>query len=562
MGELVLRRFRIERKLGSGGFGTVFRAWDERLRRPVALKTIEAGRAGSRRVLREAQAAARLNHPGIVTLYELGEEGGCAYLVSELVEGETVDALAREGMLSDRDVAEIGAELGDALEHAHARGVVHRDIKPHNVLVAARSGRAKLMDFGVARLEGAEALTATGDVVGTIAYMAPEQADGARCGPATDTYSLALTLYECWAGANPVLRATPAATARAIGSAVPSLADARPDLPPDLVDAIDASLAADPAARPPLARVAAALVRTAPSLDDARAVPRPHGPRLVALASLVRGGAPAATLTAAATAALALAVLFSAPVAPPAWACALALACGIAAIALPRLAFVLAAAGSVAWLAAAADEPGAALVCAALAAPVPALLPRDGRCWCLPALAPALGAVGLAPLYLGIAGLAAPSRRRAALAALGYLWLTVAEVALGRTLLLGRVEPAGAGWERSAGDAVSSVLLPLADPVVPLGLALWIAAALALGALVRGRIAILDLLGALLWSAAVLAAHRLIAPHSAVLPPAWLGAGLLALVALSLAQRALGGPATDDPRRHALPSEGEPATLA
>ncbi len=155
-------------------------------------------------MLREAQAAARLNHPGIVTLYEMGEEDGNALLVTELVDGTTLDQLNRDGALSDREIGEIGADLCEALDHAHSRSVVHRDIKPQNVLVTEEGEpRAKLMDFGVARLTDAAALTAPGDVVGTLAYMAPEQAEGRAAGPEADVYSLALMLYECWSGENP-----------------------------------------------------------------------------------------------------------------------------------------------------------------------------------------------------------------------------------------------------------------------------------------------------------------------------------------------------------------------
>src|SRR5919199_6579064 len=129
--ELLMDRFRILERVGSGGMGTVYRAFDERLHRQVAVKEISAPDA--RRVLREAQAAARLNHPGIVTLYELGSEGDRMLLVSELVEGATLAELARCGDLSDREVAELGADVCAALAHAHERGVVHRDVKPHNV---------------------------------------------------------------------------------------------------------------------------------------------------------------------------------------------------------------------------------------------------------------------------------------------------------------------------------------------------------------------------------------------------------------------------------------------
>ncbi len=240
VGSLVLNRFLIERRIGSGGFGVVYEAWDGRLERPVAVKAIEQRGEAGRRVLREAQAAARLNHPGIVTLYEMGEEDGNALLVSELVEGSTLARLAHAGELSDREIGEIGADLCEALDHAHSRGVVHRDIKPQNVQVTEGEcegeSRAKLMDFGVAQLAGAASLTAPGDVVGTLAYMSPEQAEGRPAGPEADVYSLALMLYECWSGENPHRRATPAATARAIGDRTRPLRRLRPDLPRELTD--------------------------------------------------------------------------------------------------------------------------------------------------------------------------------------------------------------------------------------------------------------------------------------------------------------------------------------
>ena len=139
VGSLVLDRFLIERRIGSGGFGVVYEAWDGRLERPVAVKAIEQQRRGADGAcMREAQAAARLNHPGIVTLYEMGEEDGNALLVSELVEGSTLARLTAEDALSDREIGEIGADLCEALDHAHSRGVIHRDIKPQNVQVGRR----------------------------------------------------------------------------------------------------------------------------------------------------------------------------------------------------------------------------------------------------------------------------------------------------------------------------------------------------------------------------------------------------------------------------------------
>jgi serine/threonine protein kinase len=287
VGSLVLNRFLIERRIGSGGFGVVYEAWDGRLERPVAVKAIEQRGEAGRRVLREAQAAARLNHPGIVTLYEMGEEDGNALLVTELVEGSTLARLDHAGELSDREIGEIGADLCEALDHAHSRGVVHRDIKPQNVQVTETDGEAhaKLMDFGVARLAGDAPLTAAGDVVGTLAYMSPEQAEGRPAGPEADVYSLALVLYECWGGENPHRRSSPAATARAIGARTRRLRRLRPDLPRELTDAIDGCLHARPSHRPSLEELGTAIEDSLELLPEhIRADHRLLGPRLGALA--------------------------------------------------------------------------------------------------------------------------------------------------------------------------------------------------------------------------------------------------------------------------------------
>src|SRR5436309_1378386 len=152
-------------------------------RAPPARKRLATADAGqAERARREALAAARLGHPGIVALYGAGADDAACYLVSELVRGETLGVLEAEGALSDRDVAEIGMALADALAHAHARGVVHRDVKPGNVIVPEAPDEggvaAKLTDFGIARIVGDDALTRTGDLLGTLAYMAPEQAQG------------------------------------------------------------------------------------------------------------------------------------------------------------------------------------------------------------------------------------------------------------------------------------------------------------------------------------------------------------------------------------------------
>src|SRR3954449_762493 len=265
--QLVLDRYSLERRIGAGGFGVVWLAFDEKLQREVAVKVVQhdGDNPASERAEREARVAARLNHPGIVALYELGADDDAVCLVSELVPGRTLAELNRAGAVSDRDVARIGSALCDALAHAHQRKVIHRDVKPQNVLVvdepAAGAGFAKLADFGVAHLSSGDPLTRTGDVVGTLAYMAPEQAEGERVTSAADVYSLALTLYEAWTGANPVRAASPMGTARRLGTVLPPLGNRRRDLPVGLCQAIDAALEPWPEHRPPLAELRSALDR-------------------------------------------------------------------------------------------------------------------------------------------------------------------------------------------------------------------------------------------------------------------------------------------------------------
>src|SRR5215218_1407448 len=219
---LAMGRYRLGPRIGAGGFGTVYEARDERLGRAVAVKAIPADGRADDRGRREAHAVARLDHPGIVAVFDAGEEDGSRFLVSELVRGATLAQLEAAGEVSDRDVLRIGLALADALAHAHERGVIHRDVKPQNVIVPAsassRRAAAKLTDFGVAHLAGEDALTLTGEVVGTLAYMAPEQAAGRSVDERADLYSLGLVLYEALAGSNPVRAGSPTATARRVGT--------------------------------------------------------------------------------------------------------------------------------------------------------------------------------------------------------------------------------------------------------------------------------------------------------------------------------------------------------
>src|SRR4051812_38471859 len=272
-GEVVMDRYRLLRRLGGGGFGVVWLAHDLKLDRTVAVKRIPAPDAETaKRAQREGVAAARLQHPAIVALHEAGSDEENVYLVSELVRGATFARLLEEGALSDRDLGEIGGPPRDALAHANKRGIIHRDVKPLNILVPDAAGDggapAKLTDFGVARIAGDDALTRTGDVVGTLAYMAPEQAEGAEVGEPADLYALGLCLYEGLSGVNPLRARGAGATARRIGQRLPPLGRLRRDLPLELCGAIDAAVWPHADERGTIADLRAALAGALQDVDD------------------------------------------------------------------------------------------------------------------------------------------------------------------------------------------------------------------------------------------------------------------------------------------------------
>jgi hypothetical protein len=531
-GRIALGRYRLDQRLGAGGFGVVWRGHDLRLERDVAVKVIPSGGGEDARVQREALAAARLNHPGIVALYELGHDEHAAYLVSELVDGATLAELISERAVSDRDVARIGAALCEALEHAHARGVIHRDVKPGNVMVlaepAAGAGFAKLTDFGIAQVASGESLTATGDVVGTLAYMSPEQAEGRAAGAESDVYSLALTLYEAWTGANPVRAGSPAATARRVGQLLPSLRASRRDLPAALCEVVDAALDPDPQYRPPLDELRDLLRETEDELSDEGGLVeaetlerfgitavRPRT-RLTQVLRGARAGtaederprslrAALAGRSAAGLGAGLLVVLALEGLGPPPPFSVLT-AAGAAAVAvalLPRVGWIAAALGVCGWLASPeAGREGTALALTAALLPIPALLPRAGLLWSLPALAPLLGPIALAPLFVGVASLCSTAWRRAGLAAAGFLWLASAETLTGDKLLFGVADGTAprAGWEASVVDAANDALAPLFLSPALLPALAWVAFAVVLPLLVRGRWTAVDAAAAVLWT--------------------------------------------------------------
>jgi eukaryotic-like serine/threonine-protein kinase len=547
----VLGRYRLLERLGQGGFGEVWRAHDELLHRNVAVKRVWLGPDGDReRASREALAAARLSHPAIVALYEASAVEDAFYLISELIDGETLARLIVEDSLADEDVLEIGVALTHALAHAHERGVIHRDIKPQNVLVPhGRLGSgcaAKLTDFGGASLVGEDALTRTGDVLGTLAYMAPEQSEGREVGAEADLYALALVLYEALCGANPVRGATPAATARRIGRPLESLRRRRGDLPRTLTDALDIALSPSPHERGTLEELRCALEET---LDGGlgrtrrrRASPRREKAQLERAEGRTRRAprrAPAATLPAV-EGQPALVLQSASPEDPRS-------APRASRLTLPRIVWIACALVAIGWQGSA-GRPGVALLVLAAVLPLALLPRRAGPPWPTAILAAVLGMAGLAGAFPAVAGQARNWRSRAALGALGYWWLSLAEPLLGRHLWLGPLSgtPARAAWEASLTSAASHVVGPLLSVGVLLGAALWAGAALLLPLLVRGRNVVLDLLATVLWSAALAAAEPALdaglpSQLSTASPRGWiLGAVLGAMVVV--AGRALRGP--------------------
>src|SRR5204863_8761909 len=247
---LIAGRYRLDSLLGRGGMSEVWVADDTELGRRVALKLL-APDADAARFEREAHAVAALSHPNICRLYDYGVAAGRPFMVLEYLAGGTLEARLVPGEpWADEEAGRIAGELAAGLAHAHDRGLVHRDLKPANVLFDAEA-RAKIADFGIARLDGGGTLTEAGTVLGTAAYISPEQAAGEPATPASDVYSFGVILFRMLTGRLPFEAAQPLElVALHRDSTPPSVSAVRADAPPQLAGVADASLAKDPAARP------------------------------------------------------------------------------------------------------------------------------------------------------------------------------------------------------------------------------------------------------------------------------------------------------------------------
>jgi serine/threonine protein kinase len=276
MSSTLCGRYRLDSRIGGGGMGEVWRAYDHRLAREVAVKVIHSHLAGNdtvrARLTTEARLAGSLHHPGIVDVFDFGEheEDGrtIPFIVMPLVEGPSLsDLLAARGALSAGQTMAIVADLADALQAAHSAGIVHRDLKPGNVLMT-HGGRVMLVDFGIARAVDAEPLTDTGTVLGTADYISPEQAEGRSATAASDVYALGVVAYACLVGTPPYHRESNIATALAhIQHPLPPLPD---DVPREVRALVGSLLAKDPAERPQpageVARAARSLASTIPGI--------------------------------------------------------------------------------------------------------------------------------------------------------------------------------------------------------------------------------------------------------------------------------------------------------
>ena len=248
IGTLISERYRLEEKIGSGGMSSVYRAFDPTLERWVAIKLMHRDISNDpdqlERFRREARAVAQLNHPHVVTVIDAGEDDGNPYIVFEYVEGETLkERIRRLGRLPVAEAVAYAIEIGRALECAHENKLVHRDVKPQNVLID-RDGRAKVTDFGIARSLEAQGLTATGRVLGTTDYVSPEQALGHEVTGQSDIYSLGIVLYEMLTGETPFQADTQVAVAmKHVRDPLPDAQRRRPEISSALAAVVERSTA-------------------------------------------------------------------------------------------------------------------------------------------------------------------------------------------------------------------------------------------------------------------------------------------------------------------------------
>ena len=493
---LVLDRYRPLKPLGRGGSGSVWLAHDERTGLEVALKIVPREGKRAARAMREMEAASRLRHERCVRAYDFAGDDGHVYIAYEYVRGQTLRDAIRKGELDDVAAVEASAQVLEGLAHAHRRGIVHRDVKPSNVLLEDNPEVAvRVLDFGLAQFDDADTLTAVGDVPGTLAYISPERLGGADATTASDVWAVGVMLWEALVGNHPFWGVPLPEVAAAIAGGAPPLSTRRGDLPRRLLAAVESALHVDPARRPTASQLAAELREAfvAVPRSRSRARTRPASRRRAAQAPRPRPAAPpvprAERLAPAALAGVATAVGGSLlPFWPTPVLFGLSLVAGIAALRAPRLGLAIALAVPIFPLGNAAQA--AAAVYAALAAGWLAVTWRDARAGLLFTLGPALAPLGLLPLLPLAVQPARGAWRRGLHAGVGVLAAAAVAGLAGRPLPLTGdvVGDLGVAQSERVTDVVQAIQLVLrANPAVATtALALALVAVLLPRAVARG----------------------------------------------------------------------------
>ncbi len=437
---LVLDRYRPLRPLGRGGSGSVWLARDERTGLEVALKIVPQEGKRAARAAREMEAASRLRHERCVRAYDFGADDGHVYIAYEYVRGRTLRELIRLGELDDAAAVELSAQILEGLAHAHRRGIVHRDVKPSNVLVEDGAElAARVLDFGLAQFDDADTLTAVGDVPGTLAYISPERLDGRDATTRSDVWAVGVILWEALAGSHPFWGVPLADVAAAIASGAPPLSARRGDLPRRLLAAVDSALSVDPERRPPASRLATDLREALVAAPPDRAARRSPArrPRSAKRVRPLAPPVPLAERVAPASLAAVAAVVGASvlPFWPASLVVLLAVSAGLVTLRSPRAGLALVLFAPVFPLGNVAEA--AALVYGALALAWLAIIWRDARAglafFAGPLLAP-LGLIALLPLAVQ------PARsawRRALHAGVGVYAAAAVAGLSGRSLPLG-----------------------------------------------------------------------------------------------------------------------------
>jgi Protein kinase domain len=511
--------------------GQVWLARDERSGLDVALKIVPREGKTAARAEREARAAAALRHPRCQRIYALARDSNHVYISYEYVPGRTMRQALQAGELDDRQAVEVASQVLEALAHAHGRGIIHRDVKPSNVLLAETDViDARLLDFGLAQMAEFDTLTALGDVPGTLGYVSPERLLGKTATEAADIWAVGVLLWESLAGEHPFREGSLPETSRRIQSGPPPLASIRPDLPTALCEAVSSALVLNPARRPSAKKLA----------DDLRNLPRKRrrkGGGGTKIESLPRARAQVLApanlqnrLLPAVLAGIVTGWVSSAlPFYPAGWPLGLAIVAATLSFAAPRAGLALALASAILPLGN--ISSGLGIVYAALALGWLALSWNDARNGLLAAIGPLLapfGGLGLVPLAAQVAR--GPVRRVAQAAAAVVLAAVVAGFRQTPLPFAGSAAPLGLGIDGSSrpGAVLTALWQALLDHPAVLGGALVLGCATAALPYLRHR----GPWPAAAYGAAFMVATVLVAPAVAVVPligAAWLTAAVLAL---------------------------------